>query len=69
MSEGRRSFGRGGEEACDDPVASSVMGVEGVVGVMLMEDWLTVLKAPEAILLIPITEPLVELRAISVITD
>jgi hypothetical protein len=52
VSEGRRSFGSaGGGVAGDassegDPVASALMRVEGVAGVMLMGDWLTVLKEP-----------------------
>lgn len=31
-----------------DPIAAGLFAIEGVVGVMLLDDWLTVLKRPEA---------------------
>lgn len=47
VSEGRRSY-PDAASAATDPIASRLFEVDGVVGVMLMDDWLTVLKAPEA---------------------
>jgi hypothetical protein len=51
VSDGRRSFGAAGGTAdadADHPVGSALMRVDGVVGIMLMGDWLTVLKEPGA---------------------
>ena len=47
VSEGRRSYSDAAE-ASTDPVAARVFQIEGVVGVMLLDDWMTVLKAPDA---------------------
>ena len=48
VSEGRRSFTGADASRADDPVAAAMLAIEGVTGVMLMDDWLTVLKEPDA---------------------
>jgi hypothetical protein len=47
VSEERRSYSDASAAAAD-PIAARLFAVEGVVGVMLLGDWLTVLKAPDA---------------------
>lgn len=47
VSEGRRSFDAA-DPGIDDPVASRLMAVEGIEGLMLLDDWLTIRKSPGA---------------------
>lgn len=47
VSEGRRSFDAN-DPGTSDPVASRLMALDGVEGLMLMDDWLTIRKAPGA---------------------
>ncbi len=49
ISDDRRSFGSGaGDPGDDEPLAASLLAIEGVVGVMLLHDWLTIRKSPDA---------------------
>lgn len=47
VSDGRRSYPNA-PAAAGDPLASRLFEIDGVVGVMMIDDWLTVLKRPEA---------------------
>ena len=46
LDGGPRSY-RTPQDAADDPLANALFAIEGVVGLLLMNSWLTVNKSPD----------------------